>query len=361
MIPVWQKNYFQSEMETYDTTTISMIRYIIFAAKRIVTGVTSAVYRYNLAITAQAFASLDVLHVGRISLGIGCGEAMNEVPLGFDWPDTKVRLARTTEAIEIIHMCKKLHCIYIDDITKLAKFVDNLKQSDYNIEKIITESLNFEVLRATHKHLQENIPSLENRKKDLERECSTLETWISMHKQVLSKYHDLEVMGFGLNHLQFLWTTIREITRENNIDPEEAVTKFLSDVEREYNNKLGFESKIESLRNEVNRLNQEQVILRAGLLSLPLVGPKLVKLTQNGVTEQDIINIAALLEKYSGKDRESFVSELEHYVGLKSGMQELSKQSDEMKIEVESKLELKYRLTGALSNVRPALIDKTDE
>jgi coenzyme F420-dependent glucose-6-phosphate dehydrogenase len=67
-----------------------------------VTGVTATVYRYNPGIIAQAFASLDVLHPGRISLGVGSGEAMNEVPLGFDWPDTKVRLARTVEAIQII-------------------------------------------------------------------------------------------------------------------------------------------------------------------------------------------------------------------------------------------------------------------
>jgi hypothetical protein len=45
---------------------------------------------------------------------------------------------------------------------------------------------------------------------------------------------------------------------------------------------------------------------------LPVVGPKLVKLTQGGVTDQDIINIAALFEMYiAGKDRQSFVSELE--------------------------------------------------
>ena len=67
-----------------------------------VTGVTAAVYRYNPGIIAQAFASLDVLYPGRISLGVGSGEAMNEVPLGFDWPDTRVRLTRTTEAIQII-------------------------------------------------------------------------------------------------------------------------------------------------------------------------------------------------------------------------------------------------------------------
>ncbi len=100
-------------------------------------------------------------------------------------------------------------------------------------------------------------------------------------------------MGFGLKELQFLWDTVKEIARENNISPEEAVRKFLSDVERDYNNILGFQPKVESSRNEVNNLNQEQTRLRTELLLSPLVGPKLVKLTQSGVTEQDIINIAS--------------------------------------------------------------------
>ena len=67
-----------------------------------VTGVTSPVYRYNPAIIAQAFASLDTLYPGRIALGIGTGEAMNEVSVGFDWPSPKVRLDRTIEALQII-------------------------------------------------------------------------------------------------------------------------------------------------------------------------------------------------------------------------------------------------------------------
>jgi coenzyme F420-dependent glucose-6-phosphate dehydrogenase len=67
-----------------------------------VTGVTAPVYRYHPAIIAQAFASLDVLYPGRIGLGLGTGEAMNESPLGFDWPRAKARLTRTKEAIQII-------------------------------------------------------------------------------------------------------------------------------------------------------------------------------------------------------------------------------------------------------------------
>ena len=47
---------------------------------KFVTGVTAgSIIGYNSAIIAQAFASLDVLYPGRIGLGIGSGEAMNEV------------------------------------------------------------------------------------------------------------------------------------------------------------------------------------------------------------------------------------------------------------------------------------------
>ncbi len=69
-----------------------------------VTGVTAPIYRYHPAIIAQAFASLDVLFPGRVSLGLGTGEAMNELPLGFEWPGARVRLAKTKEALDIIRL-----------------------------------------------------------------------------------------------------------------------------------------------------------------------------------------------------------------------------------------------------------------
>jgi coenzyme F420-dependent glucose-6-phosphate dehydrogenase len=69
---------------------------------KFVTGVTSPVYRYHPAIIAQSFASLDTLYPGRIALGLGTGEALNEMPLGFNWPCGDVRLERTKEALKII-------------------------------------------------------------------------------------------------------------------------------------------------------------------------------------------------------------------------------------------------------------------
>ena len=51
---------------------------------------------------AQAFATLGCLAPGRVILGVGSGESMNEVPLGHDWPDGKERFARLKEAVALI-------------------------------------------------------------------------------------------------------------------------------------------------------------------------------------------------------------------------------------------------------------------
>lgn len=67
------------------------------------TSVLTPTFRYNPAVVAQAFATLGCLTPGRIVLGVGTGESMNEVPvLDIEWPDTKERFARLKEAVELI-------------------------------------------------------------------------------------------------------------------------------------------------------------------------------------------------------------------------------------------------------------------
>jgi coenzyme F420-dependent glucose-6-phosphate dehydrogenase len=53
---------------------------------------------------AQAFATLASLYPGRVFLGVGTGEALNEAPCGFEWPSHNERLDRLREAIVIIRM-----------------------------------------------------------------------------------------------------------------------------------------------------------------------------------------------------------------------------------------------------------------
>jgi coenzyme F420-dependent glucose-6-phosphate dehydrogenase len=66
------------------------------------TGVTAPTLRYNPAIVAQVFATLGYMFPKRVFLGIGLGEALNEVTTGNAWPSTRERFQRTREAVQII-------------------------------------------------------------------------------------------------------------------------------------------------------------------------------------------------------------------------------------------------------------------
>ncbi|WP_380165212.1 glucose-6-phosphate dehydrogenase (coenzyme-F420) [Jannaschia sp. R86511] len=66
------------------------------------TSVLTPTFRYHPGVVAHAFATLGCLAPGRVILGIGSGEALNEAPLGIGWPDGKERFARFKEAIQLI-------------------------------------------------------------------------------------------------------------------------------------------------------------------------------------------------------------------------------------------------------------------
>ena len=69
---------------------------------RMGTTVTCPTFRYNPAVVAEAFASLSLLTPGRVFLGVGSGEALNEEAATGSWPKWTERSERLVEATEII-------------------------------------------------------------------------------------------------------------------------------------------------------------------------------------------------------------------------------------------------------------------
>jgi len=67
------------------------------------TSVLTPTFRYHPSIVAQAFGTLGAMFPGRVVLGIGTGESLNEVPsTGAPWPEFKERFARLREAVTLI-------------------------------------------------------------------------------------------------------------------------------------------------------------------------------------------------------------------------------------------------------------------
>lgn len=74
------------------------------STERIVMGtsVLTPTFRYHPAVVAQAFGTLGSMFPGRVILGVGTGEALNEATLGIPWPESPERFARLKEAITLI-------------------------------------------------------------------------------------------------------------------------------------------------------------------------------------------------------------------------------------------------------------------
>ncbi|WP_330233453.1 glucose-6-phosphate dehydrogenase (coenzyme-F420) [Nocardia sp. NBC_00508] len=68
------------------------------------TSVLTPTFRYNPAVIAQAFATMGCLYPDRVMLGVGTGEALNEIATGYsgEWPEFKERFARLREAVDLM-------------------------------------------------------------------------------------------------------------------------------------------------------------------------------------------------------------------------------------------------------------------
>lgn len=67
------------------------------------TSVVTPTFRYHPSIIAQALGTLGALNPGRVMLGVGTGESLNEVPAtGIEWPAFKERYGRLRESVRLM-------------------------------------------------------------------------------------------------------------------------------------------------------------------------------------------------------------------------------------------------------------------
>ncbi|MGD9986225.1 glucose-6-phosphate dehydrogenase (coenzyme-F420) [Pseudonocardia sp.] len=69
------------------------------------TSVTTPTFRYNPAVMAQTFATMALLYDDRVVMGVGTGEALNEIAVsGREWPEFKERFARLRESVRLMRL-----------------------------------------------------------------------------------------------------------------------------------------------------------------------------------------------------------------------------------------------------------------
>ena len=103
---VWTSDHFQPWRHTDGHAPMALVWLgaAAQATERVTLGtsVLTPSFRYNPAVVAQAFATLGCLAPGRVILGVGTGESLNEIPVGIEWPEQSERFARLKESVTLI-------------------------------------------------------------------------------------------------------------------------------------------------------------------------------------------------------------------------------------------------------------------
>jgi hypothetical protein len=224
--------------------------------------------------------------------------------------------------------------IPVDDISKFAKAVNGIRQYGYDVGKVISEFLDHESHVTRHQMLEHSVKMLKGELNYLSQQCSFAQNTLNSHIPTISALKELETMGFGVKELKLLWHTINEIAAANNMPLYEAQQKFFKDVEEQYDNKLGFESKVQNLQLEINKLSEQNI-------RLSLVGPLLARLVQIGVNEQDIINVAHIFDIHIGSksstiDIQLLIADLHKYPTIKSVIPQLIQDRDDLTNDIAS-------------------------
>ncbi len=191
-----------------------------------------------------------------------------------------------------------LYGIKIDEVKDFAKVMHDFKTLGFDAFRIYSLYNSALSLRQEVKDNERRNKELYDQRTNLHRTVLTLQAQLSMHRQTLNAFSELKAIGFGLKELKQLRLTVLEISEANHIPEDQAVRKFLKDVDEQYDRKLGFEKEEEAEASEVQSLKNQLIQYRFALQATPYVGPALTNLFQNGVSEHDIIEINQLVRDF---------------------------------------------------------------
>jgi hypothetical protein len=246
--------------------------------------------------------------------------------------EKKVSLAELEQFSDLKVELNKLG-ISLEDVQHFVRIIQGVRQLGYSVDNIVRVVSNLEASSAIQAELEQSIRDLTVNERDLQEECDRLETRTSIHRQKLSESDQLRNMGFGLRELKLLSNTIREVSAENKISDELAVQKFFGDIEKNYDNKLGYETKlvglkseIEGLKSGIDKQNKELSAVQNILVSKNKVARALGELILFGFDDQQILNLAWALQSNTS-NKESLEADLKKYGSLKHLIEGLNQEA----------------------------------
>jgi hypothetical protein len=200
------------------------------------------------------------------------------------------------------HLFNKYSILIENEIDLFVNAVRDFKQYHFAATKILSEYKIIDSLRKQRKQIQGELQQSILMRNNILNEITTLEDQSNYYKQTIKIYQELHKEGMGLKELKQLNYLVMESSFANGLEVKDSIKKFLKDVEDQYDNKLGFEKKINELKAEMEKLKEEIPGYKSHLTLQASVNPTLIHLTHSGVTSEDIIGMNHLVLEFKNSD-----------------------------------------------------------
>ncbi|MGH9951649.1 MAG: hypothetical protein ACRD5J_08500 [Nitrososphaeraceae archaeon] len=186
------------------------------------------------------------------------------------------------------------------DIEVLLKGINFIRESGHNLLALAEKFSIHEKLNSSVRQLLIKESVLEKNLRQLEQKANISEQIIESHSQLQWEMLKLKAMGFGLKKLKRLNNIITEIAEENGFSVGDgyAVKMFFDQIERNYDNVLGLEKRVDDLKAEFNNLHLQHLGQVNILSALPYVGSALAYLLGKGLREDQILELANIVKMH---------------------------------------------------------------
>jgi len=239
-------------------------------------------------------------------------------------------------------------------IPKLVKVLHELQHSGYEPIMITEKLSSIGSLQTREDELQISITNKEERLRKSTEECVRYEEKLNSHRMSLGLYGKLERDGIGLKELGSLRNIVSEISAcHNNLRPYFAFKKFCRDIEGQYDKKLGFEGRITSMNEQLQKSQQNLHHISLEYAQKKNVLDMLTELMEYGVTQENIIQWTQIC-KETKLDISAVGSDLLEYGNLKSAYHSIYAKVQSLKSEAEDldrKNDEHRKMIGTITNI----------
>ena len=176
-----------------------------------------------------------------------------------------------------------------------ANAIDDFKQYSFDVTKILTEYKRINSLTNELELIQDQADEITATRDKLIKDVSSLNERVNYNRQTIDTFHELQSNGLGLKELKQLSYTIMESALANDLIVEESVKKFFIDLDKQYDNKLGFEKKVKELKSQIQHMESQIPTYKQFMGFQVGAVSSLNYLNANGVSNTDIINMNQLV------------------------------------------------------------------